>query len=100
MSGDGAKLHRAATRLLSLAIVAIGVALVARTVAAGGGALAYGIVVGVLFIAAGGARLWLAARDDRGRGDQRAGRSGCGTGASGGAGGGRDRRDDTEGGDR
>jgi multisubunit Na+/H+ antiporter MnhB subunit len=60
------QLHRSATRLLSLAMIAIGVALVARTLAAGGGGLALGVVLGVLFVAAGGARLYLQARQGRG----------------------------------
>jgi multisubunit Na+/H+ antiporter MnhB subunit len=57
--------HRATTRVLSLAMVAIGVALVVRTLAAGGGGLALGLVLGVLFAAAGGARLYLQARQGR-----------------------------------
>jgi len=60
------QLHRSATRLLSIAMIAIGVALVVRTLAAGGSGLALGIVLGVLFIAAGGARLYLQARQGRG----------------------------------
>ena len=54
--------HRVATRVLSLAMVAIGLVLVAVTLSRGGGPLAVGIVVGVLFVAAGGARLYLQAR--------------------------------------
>jgi len=56
------QLHHATTRVLSLAMIAIGVALVARTLAAGGGAVAIGVVLGLLFVAAGGARLYLQAR--------------------------------------
>ncbi len=59
------QLHRSATRVLSLAMIAIGVALVVRTLVAGGGGLALGIVLGVLFVAAGGARLYLQARQGR-----------------------------------
>ena len=54
--------HRVATRVLSLAMVAIGLVLVAVTLSRGGGPLAVGIVVGILFVAAGGARLYLQAR--------------------------------------
>jgi multisubunit Na+/H+ antiporter MnhB subunit len=46
------------TALLSVIMVLIGVALVIRTVAAGGGALATGVVLGLLFMAAGAGRLW------------------------------------------
>ena len=44
-------------------MIAIGVLLVVRTLAAGGGGLALGIVLGVLFVAAGAARLYLQSRD-------------------------------------
>jgi hypothetical protein len=45
--------------LLSAVLVVIGVALIARTIAAGGGALAIGVIFGVLCIVAGGARLYV-----------------------------------------
>jgi hypothetical protein len=63
---DPRQLHSATTRLLSFAMVAIGVALIVRTLIAGGGGLAIGIVLGVLFAAAGGARLYLQGRQGRG----------------------------------
>jgi uncharacterized membrane protein HdeD (DUF308 family) len=56
------QLHRSSVRLLSVVMIVIGVALVARTLAAGGGAIAVGVVLGVLFVAAGAARLYLLAR--------------------------------------
>jgi multisubunit Na+/H+ antiporter MnhB subunit len=59
---DPRQLHDRSTVLLSLAMVAIGVALVVRTLVAGGGGLALGVVLGVLFVAAGAARLWLRLR--------------------------------------
>ena len=46
-------------RLTSAAMVVIGIALLIRTIAAGGGALASGIVLGALFIAAGVGRIYL-----------------------------------------
>jgi hypothetical protein len=51
--------RRATTRGLSLAMVAIGVALIVRTIVAGGGPVAIGIILGVLFVAAGIGRLYL-----------------------------------------
>lgn len=51
-----------ATRVLSALMIVIGVALVVRTLAAGGGAGAVGIVLGVLFVLAGAGRLWVASR--------------------------------------
>lgn len=62
---DPRQLHRSSTRLLSFAMIAIGVALLVRTLAAGGGGLAVGLVLGVLFVAAGAARLYLQARQGR-----------------------------------
>jgi hypothetical protein len=58
----GRDVHRAGTQALSIVLLLIGVALVVRTIAAGGGAGALGIVLGVLFIAAGAGRLWVARR--------------------------------------
>jgi hypothetical protein len=46
------------TRVLSSLMIVIGVAIVARTLAAGGGALAVGLLLGVLFVAAGAGRLY------------------------------------------
>jgi hypothetical protein len=48
----------AATALLSAAMIALGVAMIAITLSRGGGPLAVGILFGVLFILAGGVRLW------------------------------------------
>ena len=48
----------AATLLLSSLMVLLGVAMVVRAVAGGGGPLAFGVLIGLLFVAAGAARLW------------------------------------------
>jgi hypothetical protein len=53
------QVHRGATRALSTALVLIGAALVISTLARGGGPLAIGVLLGVLFIAAGAGRLYL-----------------------------------------
>jgi hypothetical protein len=49
---------RSATVVLSALMVVIGVAIVVRTVVAGGGPAAFGILVGLLFVAAGAGRLY------------------------------------------
>ena len=49
---------RTATQVLSAAMLLIGVAIIVRTVAEGGGALAFGMLVGLLFVAAGAGRLY------------------------------------------
>jgi multisubunit Na+/H+ antiporter MnhB subunit len=59
--------HRTATRALSAAMVVLGVAIIVRTLVAGGGALAVGLILGVLFVVAGAGRLWVAGL---GRGDR------------------------------
>jgi hypothetical protein len=50
------------TQLFSGLLVVIGVAMIVRTLAAGGGPLALGILLGVLFAAAGVGRLWVERR--------------------------------------
>jgi uncharacterized membrane protein HdeD (DUF308 family) len=55
-------MYRSATTLLSILMIVIGIALLVRTVAAGGGALATGLVLGLLFLIAGAARLYLQLR--------------------------------------
>jgi hypothetical protein len=46
------------TRVLSALMVVIGVAIIARTLAGGGGPLALGLLLGLLFVAAGAGRLY------------------------------------------
>jgi hypothetical protein len=48
-----------ATRILSAVIVLIGLAMIISAVAHGGGPLAYGVVLGILFVALGAGRLWV-----------------------------------------
>ena len=43
-------------------MIVIGLALIVRTLAAGGGAIAIGLLLGVLFVLAGAARLYLQLR--------------------------------------
>ncbi len=54
--------QRSATRFLSIVMIVVGVALLVRTVIAGGGPLATGLVFGVLLVAAGAGRLYLQSR--------------------------------------
>lgn len=48
--------------MLSCALMLIGVAIIARTIDAGGGIASMGVLLGILFIVAGGGRLWIALR--------------------------------------
>jgi hypothetical protein len=50
------------TALLSGLLIAIGLAMIVRTLTAGGGPLALGLLLGVLFVAAGAGRLWVERR--------------------------------------
>ena len=52
-------MYRTGSIVLSIAIVALGVAMLVVTAARGGGPLSVGVVVGVLFCAMGAGRLWL-----------------------------------------
>jgi hypothetical protein len=55
-------MHSSYTRVMSILMLLVGIALVVRTLAAGGGPIATGVLLGVLFIAAGAARLYLQLR--------------------------------------
>jgi hypothetical protein len=50
------------TLFLSGLMVVLGVAILVRTIAEGGGPLATGIRLGLLFVAAGAGRLWVERR--------------------------------------
>ncbi len=52
-------MYRTGSIVLSVAIVALGLAMLASTAARGGGPLSTGVVVGVLFCAFGAGRLYL-----------------------------------------
>jgi hypothetical protein len=51
-----------ASKFLSVILVVLGAAIIVRTLAAGGGPLAFGLLMGLLFIAAGSLRLLLERR--------------------------------------
>jgi hypothetical protein len=55
-------LRRSYTRVMSILMIVIGIALLVRTITAGGGAAATGVLLGVLFVAAGAGRLYLQLR--------------------------------------
>ena len=54
-----------ATLVLSGSMVAIGIAILVRTLSAGGGATSVGILLGVLFVLAGAGRLWVSVKGRR-----------------------------------
>ena len=58
----GARAHRTGTLILSSAMILIGIALVVTAIVVGASIASGRIILGVLFVAAGGARLYLLAR--------------------------------------
>jgi hypothetical protein len=53
------QIHSTSTFTLSILMIVIGLGLCIRTLAAGGGPLATGLILGVLFVAAGVGRVYL-----------------------------------------
>ena len=54
------KAYMTSTRLLSTALIVVGLAMVVSAVARGGGPLALGVILGIGLAALGAGRLWLA----------------------------------------
>ena len=61
----GAQVHRAGTFVLSLLMVAIGVGLIVEALVANGSPISARMLLGVLFIAAGVARIYLEVKRSR-----------------------------------
>lgn len=61
MSGSQ-RIGNSGTRILAPLIAVLGVAIIVRTIAAGGGALSIGVLLGVVFLLIGAGRLYLAQR--------------------------------------
>jgi uncharacterized membrane protein HdeD (DUF308 family) len=61
----GRQVHRTGTVVLSLLMVVVGVALIVEALAGSGGPLSPRLLIGVLFIAAGVARVYLEVRRGR-----------------------------------
>jgi hypothetical protein len=57
------QIQRTSTRVMSILMLVIGLAILVRTVLAGGGPLSSGVLLGLLFVAAGGGRLYLQSRE-------------------------------------
>ncbi|HET8564860.1 MAG TPA: hypothetical protein VFL77_00120 [Solirubrobacterales bacterium] len=63
MSGE--RVYRGAVRALSLAFIALGLAVLVRTLAGGGGPVSIGFLIGLAFVGIGIGRLWAGARMGR-----------------------------------
>jgi len=59
------EIHATTTRLLSAVMVVIGVVLLVRTIAEGGSPFSVGVLLGLLFVAAGCGRIMLLRRRGR-----------------------------------
>ncbi len=53
------QLRRSYTRVMSVILIVLGIVLVIRTISAGGGPAAAGVLLGILFVLAGAGRLYL-----------------------------------------
>lgn len=62
---DPSHVRGGATVVLSILMIVIGVAMMVRTLLAGGGVLASGLILGVLFVAAGVGRIYVSRRLQR-----------------------------------
>jgi hypothetical protein len=63
---NGRQAHRTGTFVLSLAMVAIGVALVVQAIAGHGSLISARLLLGILFVAAGTGRAYVEVRRSRG----------------------------------
>jgi hypothetical protein len=59
---SGQRVYHGAVRAFSLAFVAIGLLVLAMTLANGGGPLSLGFLLGLAFVGIGAGRLWMGAR--------------------------------------
>lgn len=59
---SGGDFYRGAVRGLSVAFIGLGLVVLVRTLAAGGGPLSLGFLIGLALIGVGAGRLWAAAR--------------------------------------
>ena len=63
MSGE--RVYRGAVRAFSLAMAAIGLAVLVLTLVNGGGPASVGFLIGIAFLLVGAGRLWLSTRMER-----------------------------------
>ena len=56
------RIYRGSVRAFSLVFVALGLLILVTTIAAGGGPLSVGTLLGIAFLAVGAGRLWIASR--------------------------------------
>lgn len=62
MATPSQRIGAGGTRILAPLIAALGVAIIVRTIVAGGGPLSIGVLLGVVFVAIGAGRFYLGQR--------------------------------------
>lgn len=62
MASTKKQIHRTSVRIFSVVFILVGAAIIARTLTSGGGVLALGVVLGLMFIVLGLARLVMSRR--------------------------------------
>jgi hypothetical protein len=61
----GERVYKGAVRVFSLTFVAVGLVVLAVTLANGGGVASVGVLMGLAFLAVGVGRLWIGSRMER-----------------------------------
>jgi hypothetical protein len=56
------RIYHGSTRALSVVFIVLGLVILVRTLAGGGGPASVGTILGVVFVAIGAGRLWIATR--------------------------------------
>jgi hypothetical protein len=59
------RIYQGSVRAFSFVFIGIGLVILGRTLIAGGGPVSLGVILGVLFVAIGAGRLWIATRASR-----------------------------------
>jgi hypothetical protein len=59
------RIYRGSIRAFSFLFIALGLAILVTTLAAGGGPVSVGVLMGIVFLAVGAGRLWISARMGR-----------------------------------
>jgi hypothetical protein len=61
----GERVYKGAVKAFSLTFLAVGLVVVAVTLANGGGPASVGVLMGIAFVAVGAGRLWIGSRMER-----------------------------------
>lgn len=62
---NGERIYHGAVRSFSLVFIAIGLLVLVKTLASGGGPASVGVLMGIAFLAIGAGRLWISTRTEK-----------------------------------